>query len=575
MEAFPPSWYEDPRPGTRALSSLAKKSDWRSSLELLVSMKRAKLQPDLFHHNTVLSSLEANWRMAINVLGLMKRSKIALDVFSYSTAISCCSSVWPIAMGLLREMQWRALEANTVSYSAAISACEKWGCWKPALELMHEMKLAKVRCNDFTYNAAISAAGRAAQWQISLALLEEMTSAAVQASLFSYSACTSACQRSEHWEAALALFGGMENLRANHVVYNGVLSACAVTGSWTLALHFLEEMHRSSTSRSSVSYAITICTCADGQAWQQVLDLLRWMRLDHFRANGVEAGSAIAAINEAVGRPAAEALLISLKEDYFSSTSSGRFGAVATLGRIEAFDSPHEVETLGLSTEATLAATSTQLRGAVVTQVSRLDVPTSGALLAALGEQDSCGAWWLLAQFAGRLVSKVYCCLCHGEPPGEPPWHGEVNRPLKVTSVLGVSQATIVKEEDPQGKASCTKYEVLATFQSSNGGVFSLTQAQPVTGRTHQIRVHMASVGLPLVGDRRYGKAFETGRPVLPEWCPSLFLHCWQLRFLSLDAEPHLLCAPLPPALRDALQHLTLRSGHVPAELCGVLCTGG
>eukprot|EP00913_Durusdinium_trenchii_P020726 g19466.t1 len=326
---------------------------------------------------------------------------------------------------------------------------------------MHEMKLAKVRCNDFTYNAAISAAGRAAQWQISLALLEEMTSAAVQASLFSYSACTSACQRSEHWEAALALFGGMENLRANHVVYNGVLRLVTV-------------------------------------------GVLHNKRPEPARTRG---------------------------------------------------------EPAGLSTEATLAATSTQLRGAVVTQVSRLDVPTSGALLAALGEQDSCGAWWLLAQFAGRLVSKVYCCLCHGEPPGEPPWHGEVNRPLKVTSVLGVSQATIVKEEDPQGKASCTKYEVLATFQSSNGGVFSLTQAQPST--YGQCWVALASTGLC---------ARKTLRP---EWCPSLFLHCWQLRFLSLDAEPHLLCAPLPPALRDALQHLTLRSGHVPAELCGVLCTGG
>ena len=84
----------------------------------------------------------------------------------------------------------------------------------------------------------------------------------------------------------------------------------------------------------------------------------------------------------------------------------------------------------GSSTEDVLRQLSAKLKRRI-TQTSRLDLPTSGVLVAAVGGAISCPAWWLLAQFAGRLVSKCYLCLCFGRPPAGS--EGEVSSPLKTT----------------------------------------------------------------------------------------------------------------------------------------------
>ena len=83
----------------------------------------------------------------------------------------------------------------------------------------------------------------------------------------------------------------------------------------------------------------------------------------------------------------------------------------------------------GYSTAEMLQLLSAKLKH-TVTQVSRLDKPTSGVLVAAVGSAASSQAWWLLAQFAGRLVSKSYLCLCFGQPSAS---EGEISSPLQTT----------------------------------------------------------------------------------------------------------------------------------------------
>ena len=103
---------------------------------------------------------------------------------------------------------------------------------------------------------------------------------------------------------------------------------------------------------------------------------------------------------------------------------------------------------------------------------------------------------------------------------------------------------------------------MLATFAAPNSPMsFSLLQAEPFSGRTHQIRVHAAEMGFPLVGDRTYGQNASVA------WCPSLFLHCWQMSLLGVDSRQAVsLSAELPQVLRSALYSLTLLSGDLPEK---------
>lgn len=103
---------------------------------------------------------------------------------------------------------------------------------------------------------------------------------------------------------------------------------------------------------------------------------------------------------------------------------------------------------------------------------------------------------------------------------------------------------------------------MLATLAPPNSPItFSLLQAEPFSGRTHQIRVHAADMGFPLVGDRAYGQNISVA------WCPSLFLHCWQMSLVGVySREAVTLKAELPKVLRSALYSLTLLKGDLPEK---------
>jgi 23S rRNA pseudouridine1911/1915/1917 synthase len=100
-----------------------------------------------------------------------------------------------------------------------------------------------------------------------------------------------------------------------------------------------------------------------------------------------------------------------------------------------------------------------------------------------------------------------------------------------------------------KGRSALTDYEVIEEFE-----LFSLLRVRIGTGRTHQIRVHLSSIGHPIVGDRLYGApAAIPGVPPLGRF----FLHAYRLRFLSPSSgEPIVVESPLPPELSEFLAHL-------------------
>ena len=136
----------------------------------------------------------------------------------------------------------------------------------------------------------------------------------------------------------------------------------------------------------------------------------------------------------------------------------------------------------------------------------RLDKPTSGVLLIALNQGTQSR---LTRLFSERRVRKYYLAWVSGRPPGR----GFINLPLKKgrkNRYRVAGQRAGIKLEggvwthptpDPEGHPSQTRFRLLHTDQGR-----SLLLLQPLTGRTHQLRVHLAWIGHPIIGDAIYGR---------------------------------------------------------------------
>ena len=145
--------------------------------------------------------------------------------------------------------------------------------------------------------------------------------------------------------------------------------------------------------------------------------------------------------------------------------------------------------------------------------VHRLDRFTSGVLLVA---KNDAAHRKLAAQFSGREVEKVYLALVHGAVKNE---SGRIERPIARDPV----RRTRMTSRLESGRAAWSEYRVLRRFAR-----FTLLEVRIGTGRTHQIRVHLSSIGHPVVGDTLYGAPAKIeGMPPLGRY----FLHAHRIRF--------------------------------------------
>lgn len=182
--------------------------------------------------------------------------------------------------------------------------------------------------------------------------------------------------------------------------------------------------------------------------------------------------------------------------------------------------------------------------------VHRLDRDTSGCVMVAKKRSYLRHLQAALRdKSAGAVggITKVYQALVIGE------WSKRFNQvsvPLLKTEVAGGERVVRVH---PEGKPSLTEFKLLQRF---NG--FSLVEARPITGRTHQIRVHAQYGGCPLVGDEKYGDD-EINASMRDVGIRRLFLHAFSLTFtLPESDEPIYVEAPLPPDLAIPLSKLAV-----------------
>lgn len=157
--------------------------------------------------------------------------------------------------------------------------------------------------------------------------------------------------------------------------------------------------------------------------------------------------------------------------------------------------------------------------------IHRIDKETSGLLLIAKKRSTLKD---LQEQFREKTIRKNYLCLVHGHVKKD---RERIDKPLLKYELASGERRVKVHAD---GKPSQTDVEVLARFEL-DGRAVSLVKASPLTGRTHQIRVHMASIGHALLGDDKYQTPAQ--KSVAPKSVKRLCLHAWQLSLATQNAE--------------------------------------
>ncbi len=215
----------------------------------------------------------------------------------------------------------------------------------------------------------------------------------------------------------------------------------------------------------------------------------------------------------------------------------------------------------------------------------RLDRNTTGIMLVAKSDEAH---WRLARQFENRTIQKTYVAVCHGIPELR---NDVIDKPIGHDRYVREKMA--IRKLESGGKEAVTLYEVKGEFESSAGVVleesrfvadhknppvrqsYCLVKLSPKTGRTHQLRVHMSSIGHPMVGDTIYGGRIFTAQAEAPG-AAGVFrferqaLHAYEISFVHpVTLKTMTLRAPLPDDMRRLLTIVS--GGRANPESFGVV----
>lgn len=170
--------------------------------------------------------------------------------------------------------------------------------------------------------------------------------------------------------------------------------------------------------------------------------------------------------------------------------------------------------------------------------VHRLDKETSGVMIVARNQK---AFEYLKNLFKNRKIEKRYLALVHGKlKEKEGKIEGEMGRSRRDFRKQTLAKGKVIVRKE---RYSLTHYKVIKELDD-----YSLLEVFPKTGRMHQIRVHLHSIGHPIVGDQKYTfKKFKKMN------FPRMFLHASEISFSSLDGKREKFSSPLP---RDFFQYL-------------------
>jgi tRNA pseudouridine32 synthase/23S rRNA pseudouridine746 synthase len=164
--------------------------------------------------------------------------------------------------------------------------------------------------------------------------------------------------------------------------------------------------------------------------------------------------------------------------------------------------------------------------------IHRLDRDTSGVILTA---RTHPAAGFLGKALMAKTFQKTYLALVERSPEG---LSGEITTALRREEIGREAYMRTCPDNHPDAETARTHWRTIASTAEG-----ALLELQPETGRMHQIRVHLASIGRPIVGDARYGGALRLAGQAVPR----LMLHAASLRFPHPDGGERMIAAP-PPA---------------------------
>ena len=177
--------------------------------------------------------------------------------------------------------------------------------------------------------------------------------------------------------------------------------------------------------------------------------------------------------------------------------------------------------------------------------VHRLDRDTSGVILAA---KTKPAAAFLGKALMSRRVKKTYLAIV---APGAPsPREGRLETPLRRVSQGREVHMEVCDSDHPDAEAALTGYRTLASTEEA-----ALVELRPHTGRMHQLRVHMASIGRPIAGDSRYGGALALGGVGVAR----LMLHARAIQFPHPSGGERTIEAPIAADLESLIERLGLK----------------
>lgn len=196
-----------------------------------------------------------------------------------------------------------------------------------------------------------------------------------------------------------------------------------------------------------------------------------------------------------------------------------------------------EIKTIGDETTNYSLQTTNFLRPGIV---HRLDKDTSGLIIAAKNQKTFN---WLRHHFSHHLIEKKYLALVYGTFEKD---SGKIDLNI-IRSPSDPTKNTATTSKS-LGKKALTYWRVLDHYPD-----YDLLEVAPKTGRMHQIRVHLKSMGHAIAGDNKYGPDVP-----LPKDLKRMFLHASALNFESPEGEKFSFCSPLPLELEQVLKNLAL-----------------
>ena len=569
-----------------ALSACEKGSQWEHAMNLLQEMDASRIAQDAISGSAALCTLERNskWKEVLDLHDQMEPAS-ASQAPSVSLAIQAWGHrlQWQAAASLLSATRKESLQSDTQLVGCAVSLFAKAAAWSSAFSHLQGAAAGNSRIDHIALTAATSAHASAGQWQVPMNMLGQAMwrddtsvsfglsamekanswslanevlqgSAAqqVRLSLVTYNVAVAAGRRAA-WHRAHGMLIQLQQqfLKSDVVGFSTCIAACNEFGSWIAASLMLERMNHLQVQLNTVTAGAATSSFEASQRWEEALEFVRMATGANLLLNGVQLGTVASSVREARGLGHARKFLDHARRLWveaepprprpFAKQSS--YQIIANTPGIFAVSKPH-----GCATEELVARLQQQMN-CELSIASRLDYGTSGVLPIAFGSETSAGTRWLQAQFAARVVHKQYLCLCLGDR--DLSTSGRLRNSIRTCNV-GLQKWTSEVLQLQDGNAAITDYTLLARYEDPiSTNKFCLLLITPLTGRTHQIRVHMASIDLPIVGDTEYGPG-SLGMP----WCSRLFLHCSTLDLMGLDGETLHFSAELPHELQLMLMQL-------------------